>query len=154
MDGVGAPGFAYRRCATIDAMTGPRPDRPPRALLWTVLLGAVPTIAYWAFLGWDQHKDVDPGTGAQTGPYQVWQPLGLAAVVAALALTAGLRGRTRLAAVLVPAALTGSFSLDAATDAEADGLWPIGAALVAAGSLLGVLVVAGAGAYLRRRSPR
>ncbi|MEE6259693.1 hypothetical protein [Plantactinospora sonchi] len=133
-------------------MTEPR--RPSSVALWTVILGGVTLAAYWAFLGWDTERDVDPVTGAETGPYQAWQVLGLGAVLAVLTFEAGRRGRPWLATLVVPAVLTASFSVDAATDPGSDGLWPIGAALVAFGSAVGTVLVAGLGAYLGRRRPR
>jgi len=133
---------------------------PPRTrgstLLWSVTLGAGTVAAYGAFLGWDQRKDLDPATAALTGPYQPWQVIGLAAAAALLAFEAGRRGRPGLAVLMVPVVLTACFSVDAATEADGDGLWPIGAALVALGSLLGTGAAAGIGAYLgrRHRAPR
>ncbi|MGI5215710.1 hypothetical protein [Plantactinospora sp. CA-290183] len=134
-------------------MTEPRQQGRTRGSvpLWTVLTGAVTAAAYWGFLGWDQQKDTDPLTGNQTGPFQAWQVAGLVLVLAVLAFAAGLRGRPWLASIVVAVVLTVSFALDAATDVDADGLWPIGAALVTLGSLLGTALVAGAGALLARR---
>jgi peptidoglycan/LPS O-acetylase OafA/YrhL len=128
----------------------PQPSRSAIPL-WTVALAGITGVAYWAFLGWDQHKDTDPVTGSQTGPYQAWQVIGLGVVLALLVFEAGRRGRPWLASPVVSAVLTVSFAVDAATDADGDGLWPIGAALVAIGSLLGTALVAGVGAHLGRR---
>ncbi|MFC6016860.1 hypothetical protein ACFP2T_11660 [Plantactinospora solaniradicis] len=121
------------------------------APLWAVALAGVTVLAYWAFLGWDQHKDTDPLTGSQTGPYQAWQVVGLGLVLAVLVFEAARRGRPWLAVLVVSVVLTVSFTVDAATDADGDGLWPIGAALVAVGSLFGTGLVAGIGAALGRR---
>ncbi|MBE1490091.1 hypothetical protein [Plantactinospora soyae] len=131
-------------------MTDVRQSRPS-APLWTVALAGATALVYWAFLGWDQHKDIDPVTGAQTGPYQAWQVIGLGLVLALLVFEAGRRGRPLLASLVVSVVLTVSFGVDAATDADSDGLWPIGTALVAIGSLFGTGVVAGIGALLGRR---
>lgn len=119
--------------------------------LWAVGIGGATAIAYWAFLGWDQRKDVDPVTGSETGPYQAWQVVGLGVVLALLTFEAGRRGRGWLATLVVSAVLTVAFSVDAATGPDGDGLWPIGAVLVALGSLLGTGLIAGIGAYLGRQ---
>ncbi|GAA3739662.1 hypothetical protein GCM10022225_23470 [Plantactinospora mayteni] len=120
--------------------------------LWIVGLAGLTALAYWAFLGWDQQKETDPVTGAQTGPYSAWQVVGLGVVLAVLVFETGRRGRPWLAGIVVPAVLTVAFSADAATDPDADGLWVIGAVLVALGSALGTGLVAALGAYAGRRS--
>lgn len=124
-----------------------------KGLLWSTVLGGSVVAAYLAFLGWDQRKDRDPVTGAESGPYAAWQVAGLGVVLAVLAFEAGRRGRPWLASAVIPVALTASFSVDAATDADGDGLWPVGAALVALGSFAGAAVVAAAGARISRRRP-
>jgi peptidoglycan/LPS O-acetylase OafA/YrhL len=118
------------------------------ALLRAVVVAAAVAATYGAFLGWDQHKDTDPATGAQSGPYQPWQVIGCAAVLALVAFAAGRRGRTWLVVPVLPIVLTVCFSVDAATDTDSDGLWPIGAAFVALGSLFGTAAVAALGAGL------
>jgi peptidoglycan/LPS O-acetylase OafA/YrhL len=124
-----------------------------KRLVWPLALGAATAAAYGAFLGWDQHKDVDPATGSVSGPYQAWQVVGCGAVLAALAFETGRRGRPWLASVVMPVVLTLCFSVDAATDPDADGLWPIGAALVAIGSFAGAAAVAAVGAHIGRPHP-
>jgi peptidoglycan/LPS O-acetylase OafA/YrhL len=118
--------------------------------MWAIGLGAATAAAYGAFLAWDQEKDVDPATGQASGPYEAWQVLGCGAVLAALAFESGRRGHMRLASTVVPAVLTACFSIDAATGEDSDGLWPIGAVLVAGGSFAGVLAVAALGARVRK----
>lgn len=108
---------------------------------------------YLAFLGWDQHKDID-AAGNASGPYQAWQVVGYGAVLAGLAFGAGRRGYPWVATVTISAALTACFAVDAATDADGDGLWPIGAALLAIGSAAGAAGVAAMGAFLRPRRSR
>jgi hypothetical protein len=118
--------------------------------LWAAGLAAATAATYGAFLGWDQDKDLDPATGQLSGPYQAWQVVGCGVVLATLAFAAGWRGRMWLASIAVPAVLTACFAVDAATDADADGLWPVGAALVAIGSFAGTLGVAAVGAKVGR----
>jgi hypothetical protein len=73
-------------------------------------------------------------------------------VVAAMAaLWTGWTGRAVLGAVIATVALTTVFSLDAVNNSENDGLWPVGAALVAICTPLAFAMVAGAARWLRRR---
>jgi hypothetical protein len=118
------------------------------ALLWSALSAAIVAGTYWAFLGWDRRKDLNPATGELTGPYQPWQVIGCGAVLTLLAFEAGRRGRIWPVALVLPTVLTASFAISAATDSESDGLWPIGAALVALGSSAGTAAVAALGAAL------
>ncbi|MFY1692578.1 hypothetical protein [Plantactinospora sp. WMMB782] len=133
-------------------MTERQPGNTRQTPLWIVGLAALTALAWFAFLGWDQQKETDPVTGAQTGPYSAWQVVGLGLVLALLVFETGRRGRPWLAGVVVPAVLTVAFSVDAATDPDADGLWVVGAVLVALGSALGAGLVAALGAYAGRRS--
>ncbi|MFY1670983.1 hypothetical protein ACN27G_13585 [Plantactinospora sp. WMMB334] len=133
-------------------MTAAQSTRTRQTPLWIAGLAGLTALAYWAFLGWDRQKETDPVTGAETGPYQAWQLIGLGVVLALLVFEAGRRGRPWLAGVVVPVVLTVAFSLDAATSPDGDGLWVIGAVLVLLGSALGTGVVAGLGAALGRRT--
>jgi peptidoglycan/LPS O-acetylase OafA/YrhL len=119
--------------------------------LWTIGLGAGTAATYGAFLGWDQHKDLDPVTRELSGPYEAWQVVGCGALLAALAFETGRRGHMWLVSTVVPVVLTGCFSVDAATDTDSDGLWPVGAALVAVGSFAGSLALSALGARVAQR---
>jgi hypothetical protein len=118
-------------------------------MIWALGIAAVVVVAYLALLGWHAEKELDPATGNETGPYQAWQVGALVLALGAVAFGAGWRGRPGLVTVIMPLAITAFFSADAATAEESDGLWVIGAVLVAAGSLLGTGVVAYIGARLR-----
>jgi peptidoglycan/LPS O-acetylase OafA/YrhL len=118
--------------------------------LWAIGLGAATAATYAAFLAWDQEKDLDPATGQLSGPYEAWQVVGCGAVLAALAFETGRRGHMWLASTVVPVVLTACFSVDAATGEDSDGLWPVGAALVAIGSFAAALGVAALGARVRK----
>ncbi len=122
-------------------------------LVWVAGLAAVTLIAYLALLGWDQSKTLDPVTQNETGPYEAWQVIALVVVLGAAAFLAGRAGRLAPALVTIPVVLTLAFAVDAATDKNADGLWPIGAALVALGSAMGVALVAAIGQRSRQRQP-
>jgi hypothetical protein len=132
----------------VNARTGLGPT-----VLWSVAIAVVTVAAYLAFLGWDQHKDLDPVTRNETGPYEPWQVIGLGVVLAALAFTAGWRGRMLPAVVVLPAVLAACFGVDGATDPDGDGLWPIGAGLVAVGALAGTATLAAVGAALGSGTP-
>ncbi|WP_212995932.1 hypothetical protein [Winogradskya consettensis] len=114
---------------------------PVRTLGWAAGLAVLSGGAYWALLGWDTQRDLDPATGSITGPWSAWQVLGLAAVVGVLAFAAGRARRAWLATFVIPAAVTASFIVSASQDPDGDGLWPIGAALVALGTVAGVVLV-------------
>lgn len=131
----------------MSAPTAPRGS----TLVWVAGLAAVTLVAYLALLGWDQSKTLDPVTQNETGPYEAWQVIALVVVLAAAAFLAGRAGRFVPAVVTIPVVLTLAFAVDAATDADVDGLWPIGAALVALGSAAGVALVAAIGQRSRQR---
>lgn len=79
-----------------------------------------------------------------TGPYQPWQVAGLVLGLTALAAFAGWRRLPHVGIAVIPVTMTLCWSVDAATQTETYGasLWPIGAAMVAAGTLVGVTLVA------------
>lgn len=118
----------------------------------SALITAATAAGYLGWLGWDQHKDPLPGGGVG-GPYQAWQVLGLVATLGAVAVAAGVRGHPVAAVLGMTVTMTLCFSVDAATDADGDGLWPVGALLVAAGTFTGSCLVAGPAYALRSRRP-
>lgn len=138
-----------RGTAAIDEL-GTMSVKPWPAIGWAVGIAVVTVTAYLAFLGWDQHKDFDPVTQHESGPYEAWQVLGIGLVLAAVAFAAGWWRQAVVAAVVLPITLTACFAVDAATDPRPDGLWPIGAAMVAVGSLFGTVAVALLGRLVRR----
>jgi hypothetical protein len=145
----------------LDAMTDSLRNQPAgfarklvAGLLWTVGIAVVVVAAYLAFLGWDQHKDLDPVTQQETGPYEAWQVIGIGLVLTALALVAGWRRRVWPVVVALPIAITGCVAADWGSDADSDGLWVIGAALVFFVSLGGTVVLALLGAVIGARGGR
>jgi hypothetical protein len=120
--------------------TSSRPVRRVMAELCVVLLLAGVTVAdYLAWLGWDQHRDVQPN-GSETGPYETWQVAGLVLVLAVVGIGAVWRGH-RLATVLaITGGLTAAVSVDWSDDGS--GLWVVGAAMVFIGTLAVTAVVA------------
>ncbi|MGI8334576.1 hypothetical protein ACRYCC_31885 [Actinomadura scrupuli] len=127
--------------------------RLTRGLAAFVLIAAATAAGYLGWLGWDQHKDPLPGGGV-SGPYQAWQVLGLVATLCAVAVAAGRRGHPVAAVLGMTLTMTLCFSVDAAGDADGDGLWPVGAALVAIGTFTGISLVAALAWALRPRPPR
>jgi hypothetical protein len=117
-----------------------------------VLISAATAAAYLGWLGWDQHKDSGPG-GEVSGPYEAWQVIGLVAVLVAVAVVGGRRGHPVAAVLGMTLTMTVCFSVDAATDADGDGLWPVGAFLVAAGTSTGISLAAALAWALRPRRP-
>jgi len=107
-------------------------------------LATVLNYALW--LAWDQERDVDPVTMTETGPYEAWQVGGAAAVLAVLAFAAGWRKHPLLAIIVIPTVFTTCWAIDAATEVTPDAnLWPIGAASLGVGTLLGTALVGALG---------
>ncbi len=115
--------------------------RTTRTWLLATGLAAGTALTWLAWLGWDHDRQLDPSTGASSGPYEAWQVLGCAATLAALALGAGLFRRPGVAVAVIPMVFAAAWSRDAAAT-DQSGLWPVGTALVLAGTLAGVAAVA------------
>ncbi len=117
--------------------------RRGRTRTWPLVTGlaAATALTWLAWLGWDQDRQLDPATGASSGPYETWQVLGCATTLAALALAAGLLRRPGVAIAVIPLVFAAAWSAEAARS-DQSGLWPIGAVLVLAGTLAGVAAVA------------
>jgi hypothetical protein len=108
----------------------------------TAVLVGVGTFAnYIGWLGSDQTKTLG-SDGYLHGPYEPWQIVGAVLVLVLIAGVAGWRRHPWTAVATATLVMTVSFSLTAATDPRSDGLWPIGAFIVAVGTFLGVGVVA------------
>jgi hypothetical protein len=107
------------------------------------MLVAATVLDYLAWLAWDQTKDVNPVTSKETGPYESWQVIGVGALLLLLALVAGWQRHPVLAIAVIPTVFTACWVLDAATEPTPDAnLWPIGAAFLATGCLLGAVTCA------------
>ena len=127
--------------------TAPTPARTAVRLALVAVLSA----ACWlAWTGWDTQRDVDPVTGATSGPYEAWQVLGCVVSLAAVTVLAVRALGTGRAVVTVAAAFTLAW---VATSAAADesGLWLVGAVLVLLGTAAGAGVVALVVTAARRR---
>ena len=108
------------------------------------LVAVVLTVAAWlAWLGWDRQRNPNG-----TGPYEAWQVVGLALTLAVVAGACSWRSadasQARVVVVMMAAALTVPWSIDAATDKTQDAnMWPAGALLLFVGTTVGLWVVAG-----------
>ncbi|SDO51939.1 hypothetical protein SAMN05660199_02056 [Klenkia soli] len=103
------------------------------------LLAVLTAAFHLAVLGWDTGYDVDATTGQVSGPYAVWQVVLVGVLLLLLGLAASWRGPAWLVAV-VPVVFTVAWSVSAATAPDGDGLWPVGAVLVAVGTGVGAWV--------------
>ena len=92
--------------------------------------------------GLGRQRDVNPVTHESSGPYEVWQVMGVASVLALLAGTAAWLRHSMAAIVVISVTSTVCWSVGAATDPHVVGanLWPIGAVGVAVGCLGGTAV--------------
>lgn len=120
-----------------------------RRFIVVAVLAVATALNYLAWLGWDQHKDVHPD-GSETGPYQEWQVVGLIVVLGVLTAAGARLGQAVASVATVTVVMTLAFSVDAATDADADGLWAVGAIGVFAGTLVGTVLVAAVTSRSRR----
>jgi len=116
-----------------------------------ILLPAGASLALWAaWLGWDQHRDVQPD-GTTTGPYQAWQVIGLVLTLLVPLYWAASRQHTAAAVVGTTAGLTVAAYYDWSDDAS--GLFMVGVVLVMLGSLGATAAVSAVIAFARRDEP-
>jgi hypothetical protein len=113
-------------------------NRVPQLLPTLVL--AVVTLALWAaWLGWDQHRDVQPD-GTATGPYEAWQVIGLVLTLAAPVYWAASRRFTAAAVLGTTVGLTLAAYCDWSDDSS--GLFIVGVGMVMIASLVVTAVAA------------
>lgn len=128
---------------------GSRAEEIARAVLWAVAAAGFTASAYLLLLGWHAGKTVDPTTGNETGPYEAWQVILLCAAIGVISAVLGWLRLVVVAIVVVPVTVTALFAADSASSPDGDGLWAVGAVLVALGSFAGVALVS----LLARRIP-
>lgn len=117
------------------------PQRPLNLVpqLMAILVLAVLTLAVWAaWLGWDQHRDVQPD-GTATGPYAAWQVIGLVLTLLAPVYWAASRRYIAGAVLGVTVGLTVAAYYDWSDDSS--GLYVVGVGMVMVGSFLVTAVV-------------
>ncbi|MFD8637538.1 hypothetical protein [Streptomyces sp. NPDC059533] len=98
-----------------------------------IAIVAAMAMAGWAaWLGWDQIRDVQPD-GSVTGPYQVWQVVGLAMTLLVAVCWAASHDYEAAAILGVPAGLGIAAYYDWSDDGS--GLFVIGVLMITIGSL-------------------
>ncbi|MET8407845.1 hypothetical protein ABZV34_06980 [Streptomyces sp. NPDC005195] len=115
-----------------------RPRKTVPQLVSILLLAGVSLAAWAAWLGWDQHRDVQPD-GTTTGPYAAWQVIGLVLTLPAPVYWAASRRYVAGAVLGTTAGLTVAAYEDWSDDSS--GLFMVGVGLVMTGSLVATAVV-------------
>lgn len=143
---------------------GPSATRPdpwrritggPTRFVGTMLVVAVLAGGSWlAWMGFHAEYDVDPVTGSASGPYEVSQGVGLGLCLIAIVFLAAWLFSPAGAAVGGVVGLVLTVSYDWATEPGADGLWIIGAFMLAFGASAGAALIATIGALLPRPGGR
>ncbi|HEX6342545.1 hypothetical protein [Umezawaea sp.] len=123
---------------------------PARSLLFALGLGVLSVGTWWAFLGTDGTRDVDPVTGSTTGPYEAPQVIACCLVLIGLVAAGAVVAPPWLAVVSVAVPFTVAWSLHAAAQDDS-GLWAVGGVLVLLGTVGGGALVAAGTGFLRRR---
>ncbi|MET9605927.1 hypothetical protein ABZZ17_12780 [Streptomyces sp. NPDC006512] len=101
-------------------------------LVATLVLAALAMAGWAAWLGWDQHRDVQPD-GSTTGPYEAWQVIGLGLTLLVPVYWAASRGHVAAAVLGTTTGLTVAAFYDWSDDSS--GLFVIGVGMVMIGSL-------------------
>ena len=114
------------------------PLKPVPQLVSILLLAGVSLAVWAAWLGWDQHRDVQPD-GTTTGPYEAWQVIGLVLTLLAPVYWAASRRYIAGAALGTTAGLTVAAYYDWSDDSS--GLFMVGVGMVMTGSLVVTAVV-------------
>ncbi|MER5915420.1 hypothetical protein ABT124_34525 [Streptomyces sp. NPDC001982] len=112
--------------------------KPVLQLLSILVLAGVSLAVWAAWLGWDQHRDVQPD-GTTTGPYEAWQVIGLVLTLLVPVYWAASRRYIAGAVLGTTAGLTVAAYYDWSDDSS--GLFMVGVGLVMMGSLVVTAVV-------------
>jgi hypothetical protein len=111
----------------------PQGIRKPALQLLLVLGLAAASLALWAaWLGWDQHPDLQ-ADGTTTGPYQAWQVIGLVATLLLPVCWAASRRHVAGTVIGTTVGLTAAAYWDWSDDAS--GLFMVGVMMVMLGTL-------------------
>ena len=140
----------------VKSMTRTATERGPlaRAALRAAALVGLATLAdCLAWLGWQRAKHLGPD-GYLHGPYDPWQIAGFIVVLGVIVVAAASRGHAKVAVVTTTLVVTLFFSVQGATDPRSDGLWPIGAVLVAVGTACAASLTVAPVLLWRRVRPR
>ncbi|MET9405357.1 hypothetical protein ABZX90_06135 [Streptomyces sp. NPDC002935] len=123
------------------------PLRPVPQLVSILLLAGVSLAVWAAWLGWDQHRDVQPD-GTTTGPYEAWQVIGLVLALLVPVYWAASRRYIAGAVLGTTAGLTVAAYYDWSDDSS--GLFMVGVGLIMVGSLAVTAVVSAIASAKRR----
>ena len=107
--------------------------------LVTFIIVALTTATWWT-LGRDTTREVDPATGAVTGPYEAPQVIACVVVLVGLVVIGALLLPAWLAVTGVGLPFTAAWTIQAASTDDS-GLWAVGAVLVLVGTLVGGTIV-------------
>ncbi|WP_404817090.1 hypothetical protein [Streptomyces thermolineatus] len=110
-----------------------RPSRLVTRLSATLVPAVVASAAWAAWLGWDQHRDVQPD-GTTTGPYEAWQVVGLVLTLLVPVYWAASRHHVAGAVLGTTVGLTAAAWYDWSDDSS--GLFVVGVGMVMVGSLV------------------
>jgi len=125
-------------------------------LAGVIVVAALSALSWFGWMGWDHEYQVDPSTGAQSGPYEAWQVVGCALSLLVLLVGALLAGvRPLLASASLTLAFTIAWTVQAARSDET-GLFGVGTTMLlvglsAATALVSVVVLLLRGRRVSRR---
>nr|WP_258318862.1 hypothetical protein [Streptomyces griseorubiginosus] len=118
-------------------------------MLPTLVTAGVSMAAWAAWLGWDQHYDVQPD-GTSTGPYEAWQVIGLVVTLLVAVYWAASRRHGGPAVLGTTTGLTLAAFLDWSDDST--GQFMVGVMMVMMGSLTATALVTNVITSVRRPS--
>jgi hypothetical protein len=108
--------------------------------------------SWWLWLGWDTEYQIDPATGASSGPYEAWQVIGCVLSLGVIAVVGGLLLRPWIVVPAMTVAFTVAWSFAAAASDDT-GLWVIGAVLIFMGMAAGTAALSFGAWLVRGRRP-
>lgn len=117
-----------------------RAARRANPVLVVLVVLIVVVAGYLTLLGWHRPKTLG-ADGYQHGPYETWQVALLVVILAIVAGWCGWVGWSGLGTIVASVALTAMFGIDAGTNVDSDGLWPVDALLVATATVAGFLAL-------------
>lgn len=117
-----------------------------------VLVGIATAVDYVAWLAWDRERYLGDD-GLSHGPYEAWQVVGLVAVLAAVVFAGGRRGHALTTAAVATAVLTACWLANVFVEGVEDGLFLVGAMMVAVATFAGGWLVATLGRASRGARP-
>lgn len=116
----------------------------------TLVQALAAPVLWAAWLGWDQHRDVQRD-GTTTGPYEPWQVIGLVLTLLVPVCWAASRRRIAGAVLGTTGGLTAAAYWDWSDDGS--GLFVVGVGMVTVGSLIATTAVSAVIASAKRHGP-